>query len=227
MLMNTNTLVIIPVFNEEKNVENLIKDLKNNFKNIYFVDNNSNDKTCEIIKKNKLKLIKHFTNLGKSSSITTALETINYLDYKFIAFMDGDGQHLVSDLLALYDEINSNSELDAVVGARTFSEKMFKKKAIGNKILNSFFSLLFSNNVKDLQCGLRIFKSGLLKKIKFESHGISHYFIDAEFTSILIKKKFNFKFKNIETIAGEKNKGMNIMQGFLLLIYIIYWSMKK
>lgn len=225
--MNTNTLIIIPVFNEEKNIENLIKELKIYFKHIYFVDNNSNDKTCEIIKKNNLKLIKHYTNLGKSASITTALETINYLNYKYVAFMDGDGQHLVSDLLALYNEINVNNNLDAVIGARTFSKKMFKKKAIGNKILNSFFSLLFSNKIRDLQCGLRIFKSELLKKIKFESQGISHYFIDAEFTSILIKKKFNFKFKNIETIPGEKNKGMNIMQGLLLLIYILYWRIKN
>ena len=103
--MYNNILVTIFAYNEEKNISNVIKSLSKNFKNILVVDNNSEDSTVEKAKKYRVFLIKHRYNLGKSESMKTALEFAKIKKFKYLAFMDSDGQHQANDLKKICEKI--------------------------------------------------------------------------------------------------------------------------
>ena len=52
--------------------------------------------------------------------------------------------------------------------------------------------ILYNKNIKDIQSGLRIFKSDIFDKLNWDSTGSSHYFADAEMTIKAIKNNVSF-----------------------------------
>lgn len=224
--MSSDILVAILAYNEEKNIANVLKSLSKNFYNILVVDNNSEDRTVKKIKNFQVKLIKHKYNLGKSESMKTALEFAKIKKFKYIAFMDADGQHKAKDLINLCNKIfKSNSEL--VIGYRKNLDRLNLKKRIGTKILQKLFYLLYKKKIFDIQSGLRVFKLSVSKKIYWNSTGLAHYFADAEITCNAIKNHCKVKQVPITTLPSENYKGMNLIQGLYLILMILYWRIIK
>ena len=118
-----NLAVIIPIFNEEKYIGGLLKDLKLITSNIIVVDNCSTDNSVSECLKYNINLIKHPVNIGKAESMRTGtIFASKFLKVEYIAFMDGDLQHDPSDLLNLYRHL-IEKKLDIVVGKRNFDNK--------------------------------------------------------------------------------------------------------
>jgi cellulose synthase/poly-beta-1,6-N-acetylglucosamine synthase-like glycosyltransferase len=224
--MFDNFLIAIPAFNEEKNIEKLIINLIKKFKHIIVIDNCSSDKTYEIIKKLPIIFTKHEFNLGKSLSMKTCFDYAEIKNFRYIAYMDADGQHNVNDLIKLCKKIEEK-KLDAVVGYRNNLKELNFKKRIGTLILEKIFKLLYRKDIKDIQSGLRVLKVSMLEKIRWESKGITHYFADAEITCKLIKNNSKIEQLPIETIASEPYKGMNIIQGIFLMTKLFSWRLTR
>tara|TARA_S200000501_G_scaffold375242_1_gene426762 strand:- start:1400 stop:2080 length:681 start_codon:yes stop_codon:yes gene_type:complete len=223
-----NIVIVIPAYNEEKNIEETIKKAKKVFQNIIVVDNNSSDKTARLVKKNnKVILIKHKQNLGKSNSLKTGCDLAIKLKFKYIAFMDADGQHDAMDLKKMYDEISKKNK-DMIIGFREKLDEMYFYKRFGTICLEKIFHILYKKKIKDIQCGLRIFKSQIIKKILWDSTGAAHYFADAEITSNAVKQSLEITQLPIKTIkSDDKYKGMNIFQGLLLILFLFNWRLNK
>ncbi len=221
--MFNSILVAIFTFNEEKKIESLLKKICEKFKNVLVVDNNSEDKTLNIVKNFPVKFIHHKYNLGKSNSMKTALDYARIQNYKYIAFIDGDGQHSANDLERICHKIlDVNNEL--VIGFRENLYNLNIKKRLGTIILNKIFLFLFKKKIKDIQCGLRVFNTNE-KRINWESTGLMHYFADAEITCNAIKNGCNVSQIPIKTISSDNYKGMNILQGLFLVIMLFYWRL--
>ena len=97
------------------------------------------------------------------------------------------------------------------------------KKMIGTKILEKLFYILYKKKIFDIQSGLRVFDIKIKKKIYWQSSGIRHYFADAEITCNAVKNNCKIAQVPITTISSEKYKGMNLVQGLLLVIMIFIW----
>jgi glycosyltransferase involved in cell wall biosynthesis len=213
--------LVLPVFNEEKNIRKVITSVKKIVNRIIVIDNNSSDNTMKLIKKlNKINL-KHCYNLGKSNSLKTGCDLAVFLKTDVIAFMDSDGQHKGSDLQKLIETMKKE-KVDSVIGYRD-SFKMPLTRGIGTFLIKILTNFLFNSTLKDIQSGMRIFKSKIYNKIKWTSTGSAHYFADAEISTKLIKKKIKFKEVLIQTIFLDKYKGMNIFQGIHLLFCLVLW----
>ena len=224
--MFNNFLIALPAFNEEKNIQKLIISLIKKFKHIIVIDNCSSDKTYEIVKKFPIIFTKHEVNLGKSLSMKTCFDYAEIKNFKYIAYMDADGQHNVNDLVKICKKIEEET-LDAVVGYRDNLGELNFKKRVGTLILEKIFKLLYKKDIKDIQSGLRVLKVDVLKKIRWESKGLTHYFADAEITCNLIKNNNKIGQLPIETIASEPYKGMNIIQGLFLMTKLFSWRLIK
>lgn len=218
-----HTTLIIPAYNEEKNIENTISKVIKIVDRLIIVDNCSEDKTVLNVQKYDVILLKHKVNIGKSNSMKTGCELAIKLGTDLIAFMDADGQHDSLDLKNLINEIKKNKELDMVIGVRNYLKMPFTRM-IGTKLLSLVTKLLYKKNLKDIQSGLRVFKSSIYKDISWNSTGSSHYFADAEITTIAITKKIPFLEVSIKTIFNDKYKGMNIFQGLRLMVHLIFWK---
>tara|TARA_Y100001958_G_C21241093_1_gene568847 strand:- start:2091 stop:2759 length:669 start_codon:yes stop_codon:yes gene_type:complete len=219
--MFDSVLVAVFTYNEENKISDVLEKICKKFKNILVVDNNSQDNTLKKISNYPVKCIHHKYNLGKSNSMKTALDYARINNFEYLAFIDGDGQHSISDLEKICNKILEIKN-GLVIGFREDLTNLNLKKRIGTKILNKIFMLLYKKKISDIQCGLRVFNI-TEKSIKWESSGLQHYFADAEITCNAIKNGCQISQIPIKTITSDKFKGMNILQGLYLLIMIIVW----
>ena len=224
--MYSDTLVAILAFNEQKKISEVLSEVTKKFSNVLLVDNNSEDQTIQEAKKFQIFVIKHSYNLGKSESMKTALEFAKIKKFRFLAFMDADGQHRTNDLAKVCKKIHDeNGQL--VIGYRENLKNLNLKKRVGTIILQKLFFFLYKKKVYDIQSGLRVFDISIENMIYWYSTGINHYFADAEITCNAIRNRCKIDQIPIETLSSEKYKGMNIIQGLYLILMILYWRIIK
>ena len=184
--------VVVPVYNESKNILILLNEIKKNISHddeIIVVEDGSVDNTLGEIKKFECKLIVHKKNIGKGQSL---IDGINLAKGDIILFLDGDGQDDPSEISKLLDGINKG--YDFVIGSRFVEDDKKKitrytKTALsninwfGNKGLTFFINFLFGLNIKDTQSGFKCFKRDAIKNLNLVS---KKYEIETE---IVIKSK--------------------------------------
>ena len=116
MLM-AKCLIIIPAYNEEENIENLIESLKNNYPQYdYIIVNDcSTDETKKICKKNNYQVLNLPINMGIGGAVQSGYRYARENDYEYAVQIDGDGQHDVAYLAGMLQKLE-NKEADIVVG---------------------------------------------------------------------------------------------------------------
>lgn len=151
------TLVIIPAYNEEKAVKEVIGELKREgFKKIIVVDDGSHDKTYLKAKKHATYSIRHFINRGKGAAVKTGMEAAKKLKPDVIITFDADGQHNPKYLKLMIDKIDKGYEV--VLGYRHyFKDGVPHIRILGNYLGNFFTWLIHGVWVRDSQCGLKVF----------------------------------------------------------------------
>ena len=155
-----NVTVIIPAFNEEASIGEMVQSLFSRFPTaeIIVVNDGSTDETGVIAQKAGAKVINHSRNYGYGSSLRTGIEESNR-DY--VLFCDGDGQHSVDDVELL---IKTCDEYDMVVGRRSrVSHVPFSRRA-GKYIMKKFANFLAGQRIPDLNSGLRIMRREIITK---------------------------------------------------------------
>ena len=164
--MKSNILVIIPCYNEEKTIRDIILQLKN-YK-ILIVNDNSTDNSEEIIKNMNIDFISHNSNLGYDQAILTGIKEAIKKKYEIICTFDADGQHNNLDLERMI-KIFLKDDLDLLIGKRKkvlrFSERLFN------------FYTDKKYGISDIFCGLKIYKlktcKTYLKDFKENNLGIN------------------------------------------------------
>tara|TARA_B100000963_G_C22509092_1_gene617455 strand:- start:44 stop:745 length:702 start_codon:yes stop_codon:yes gene_type:complete len=163
--------IVIPVYNEAKNLEILIpkiyKELKNRTFELIIVDDNSNDKTVKILKKYRKKNFRHIIRKKERDLSKSCILGFRKAKYKNIIVMDGDLQHKPSDIKKFLNSFYENNP-DIVVGSRD----LFKDKAHNLNILRLFASrllilivrLLLGNKTSDPMSGFFMFKKEIFIK---------------------------------------------------------------
>lgn len=204
--------IVIPVFNEEKNISELLDKIQNNLSSndqIIVVDDCSTDNTVDIVKTFPCELIKHENNIGKGQAL---INGISKAKGDIIFFIDGDGQDDPSEISKLVEKLNEG--YDFVIGSRFIPDKNQEKKKrydqnalspvnfVGNKTLTFLINKLFDLNIYDTQSGFKCFRSDKLRSLKLES---KKYEIETE---IVIKsKKQNLRIAEVPVYRYERKHG--------------------
>jgi glycosyltransferase involved in cell wall biosynthesis len=167
--------ILIPVYNEEKTIIEILKRVSNEILKIKFfefevvvIDDFSNDETGNLLDKNKSLynlLIKNEKNYGKGFCIRKAL---NHINTDIVLIQDADLEYNPSDyqhLLKPFLDFNA----DVVYGSRFKSGQYSRVLFFWHSLANSYITLLtnvFSNyNLTDVETGYKLFKFNKLKKI--------------------------------------------------------------
>jgi len=171
--------IIIPVLNEEKSLQQVVKEVikvKIPFdKEIIIINDNSNDKSLQIInsliKENPetIKFVDKKKTEGKGSAIRDAMALVSG---EVILIQDADQEYNVED----YKQILNffiNNEAEVVLGSRFLGkiENMKFANLIANKILTTAANLIYGIHITDEATAYKAFKTEIIKKIKIKSHG--------------------------------------------------------
>ncbi|MFL2802940.1 MAG: glycosyltransferase [Paracoccaceae bacterium] len=173
--------VIIPTFNEVKNIEKVIFKVrevlkKENFK-ILFVDDNSNDGTIEEIKKfiNIFPDVNLILRIGRRGLSGACIEGIQNSKSSYVAIMDCDLQHDEKLLIKMINEFKEDNHLDLVIGSRHLEEGDSKKgfsyvRDLGSKFAIKTTQKLLKIKSSDPMSGFFMVKKtsidSLLKKLQ-------------------------------------------------------------
>lgn len=155
--------IIIPFFNEEKNIPVLLAEIDHVMKKeesvyeVVLVDDGSTEQIQKLnIKDQNVKLVRHRKRMGKGAALKTGVE---HAQGDIIVFMDGDLQDDPADLPSLMKKLSEGYDL--VNGVRTHRQdtgiiKTYSKSA--NKVLQYIFKSPFT----DINCGFKMFKKEVL-----------------------------------------------------------------
>lgn len=169
--------IVIPVYNEEGNVEllaNGIEDALTDFKyEIIFIDDFSTDQTRQDVKKLKnphVVLIEMKKNYGQSSALMAGIE---YAHGDYVVTMDGDMQNDPSDIPMMLDVLQSG-DYDVVTGIRQKRQDSLIR-TFPSKIANYIIKKTTKLDIKDHGCALKIFTRETAKELNL--YGELHRFI--------------------------------------------------
>ena len=171
MNLENNTLIIIPLYNEEEKIIDVINAINKVFKNILCINDGSTDKTLPIINSLKsVSVISHSMNCGQGTSLLTGIKYFLYkTNFEYCITIDGDGQHSLEDARNMLSYIKKNN-LDAVLGSRFIEKKNIKKipfkRVFLLKVATLFEKLFYKINLTDAHNGLRVLRRSACYKLE-------------------------------------------------------------
>ena len=218
--------IVIPVYNESKNLSLLIpeiyKVLKKEIFELIVVDDNSSDNTSKIIKKFRKKNLKHIIRKKDRDLTRSCIVGFKHSKYDKILVMDGDFQHRPKDILKfLYAYKKYN--VDIVVGTRNLFKN--KKHNLGitrltaSRILILLVNLLLGNKTSDPMSGFFLFK----KKIFLENQNKLFKKGYKILLDLIYTNKSNHKIYDVQINFDSRKKGrskMNLKVIFSLILMI-------
>ena len=217
--------LVVPAFNEEKTVSQIIEGIADEGYNVILVDDGSRDKTLDLAIESKKKypnqifVVSHVINRGLGAALKTGMMVALNKGAKYIVTFDADGQHEIKDIPKVCKPLQ-DGEADVVIGARPF-EDMPISKSFANIIMNSLTLLFYGKNVKDSQSGLRAFTSHAADVINIVSRG---YGVSSEFIKEISDKNLRLSEVTITTIytPETQNKGTDAIVGLKILTKMVF-----
>jgi len=213
--------VIIPAYNEEKYLSQVIQKAKHHSSNIVVVDDGSSDNTYNLATQTGVTVIHHATNLGKGAALKTGCDYACRKGASKIVVLDADTQH-DPDLIPEF--ASKLPEYDIIFGYRQLSKNMPSILRFGNQVINSITSFLYGFQLKDTQCGYRAFTCEAYYKIRWQA---LDYCMESEMIARAGKHKLKYTQIPIQTIYADKYKGTTVIDGIKIVLKLITWRLSK
>lgn len=223
--------IIIPAYNEEKTIAQVIKRIPKKIKgvsviDIIVIDDGSKDTTAIVAQKAGATVLSHLINQGVGAATITGISAAKKIDTDMVVTLDADGQHEPKEISKIV-ELISKKKYDVVIGTRIMSrKKMPVLKIIGNYIMNWLTYVLYEIWVKDSQSGFKGFSKNAMQKMKLSSSG---YEICSEIVGEIKRLKLKYFEMPIKTIytTYSKKRGQFSLNGVNIIIKLITRSIIK
>nr|MDO8109494.1 glycosyltransferase family 2 protein [Candidatus Sigynarchaeota archaeon] len=212
-------VVLIPAYNEEKGIRGVVKQVRSVLASItddfdiLVIDDDSSDKTREILDGLEVNCFFHRKNLGKGDVIKNVLDFL--APDEIVVTIDGDGEHDASDLPRLIKPILAD-QADIVIGSRFLAtdagylgrEKNTKfVKNFGNKFFSILLWIFTRKTVHDTQSGYRAFRARKVKRLNLCSDGFR---IEMEMTVKALRRGYRVTEVAINNGQGHRKSHLKI-----------------
>ena len=195
--------IIIPFYNEENRLKNTLKTIIDYIYKlgeeveIIAIDDGSNDSSISIAKKfekeyNFIRILRNKNNMGKGYSIRKGIRSATG---DLILITDADLSTPVEEMKKLTKVIKEGS--DIAIGSRRIKGAEVKItfiRRLNSFVFNLFTKLILGLNIKDTQCGFKMFKKDVAKYL-FNKQIINRFGFDMEI--LFLAKKFGYKIKEV------------------------------
>jgi glycosyltransferase involved in cell wall biosynthesis len=212
-------VAVIPFFNEEERIVEVVTKTAKYVDLIIAVDDGSMDKSSDMISQLNLPIIiiGNGINEGKGSALKKGFMKSIELNSFFTITLDADLQH-PPELIPQF--INESKNFDIVIGNRRKSKSdMPTHRRLSNQITSFLLSKKTDYKILDSQCGYRLYKTEILKNIMTSFNGFeaeSEIIVNASY------QKLKIGFLTIPTIYGTEKSKMrpfNAIIGFLKVLF--------
>lgn len=221
--MTSDSIVIIPTYNEKENMEKIIRAVfgLDKFFHILVIDDGSPDGTAKIVHRlietefsDRLYIIERSGKLGLGTAYITGFKWALDKGYDFIFEMDADFSHDPNDLPRLYAATHDEGN-DVAIGSRYVSGVNVVNWPIGRVLMSYFASKYVQTvtgfHVHDTTAGFVCYRRQVLEtieldKIRFKGYAFQ---IEMKYTSY----KIGFKIKEVPVVFVNRREGTSKMSG--------------
>ena len=214
-------LIIIPAHNEEKNLPSVFADMKAqsvfDYSDVLVINDASTDDTARVIEESNATCLNFIYNLGYGNALQAGYKYAMEHGYTYLIQMDADGQHDVSNIPVLYNELRKEPHSpDVVLGSRflessgSYSPGIFK--AVGFKYFEFITKVMGGGVIKDVTTGLQ----GLSRRAFTYYAGYDNF--DSKFPDanmILQMKLLGFTVVQVPATMHIRTEGKGMHSGFI------------
>jgi dolichol-phosphate mannosyltransferase len=216
----TDSIVIIPTYNEKENIEKMIRKvftLPKEF-HVLIVDDGSPDGTAEIVQNlinefpNRLFLEERKGKLGLGTAYIHGFKWSFARSYAYVFEMDADFSHNPDDLVRLYDACKSGGA-DVAVGSRYIRGGKVSNWPLG-RVMMSYFASVYVNmilwmGIRDTTAGFKCYRKEVLQKINLDTiHFVGYAFqIEMKYKAL----KLGYKIKEVPITFIDRQQGTSKM----------------
>ena len=191
--MEIKLSIIIPVFNEEKTILEILKKIKESLSDensyeVIVVDDGSRDNSLKLLENNKSlfnKLIINEVNKGKGFAVIKGIEAS---EGKYIAFQDADLEYdpiEFNNILKIFDEMGADIVFGSRINYKHYTRSHNFLNLIANKSLTLYFNILFNCTFTDIYSCYLSFRRDLINTGKLKCYDFGQ---QAELLCQIIKK---------------------------------------
>lgn len=161
-------LFVIPAYNEEENIEKVLKEIKKDvsFADILVINDCSKDKTSSIVKANDVKCIDGIFNMRYAWAVQTGIKYAYQNDYDYVIQFDADGQHIAKEAEKLLKTLKEE-DADIAIGSRYLKDMgypcpLFRR--IGTKLFEFLIKICCKKRIADPLSGFQCLNRKVIEK---------------------------------------------------------------
>lgn len=213
-MLDNRIWIVIPAYNEEKRIEQVLEELLNITSNIVVVNDGSQDLTGQIIEALPVFDLHHEINRGMGAALQTGNDLALQKGAEFIVHFDADGQMQIKDIDKVIAPLMAG-QADIVLGSRFLDNKSnvpWLKKWLIHKPAIIFHWLFAGIKLSDAHCGFRALNKKAAQKIQITQDGMAHA------TEILDQiRQHDLKYQEVPVEITYHEYGQKFSSGFRIL----------
>jgi glycosyltransferase involved in cell wall biosynthesis len=193
---------VIPAYNEEKHIGDVVRRTRQQLDGVVVVDDGSADKTAERARQAGAEVIVHEQNRGKGETIKTGLR--HWLDrqFDFVIILDADGQHRPEEIDRFVAAAGSTAEPRMILGNRMNDvSTMPLVRRLVNRWMSQQISALCGQKIPDTQCGYRLLPRQLIPELL---GGAARFDYETEMLIVASRKGFRIDSVPISTVYSDE-----------------------
>lgn len=208
-------LLVIPAYNEEQNIEKVVKHLESDFPELDYVvvNDGSRDRTAAICREHGFNLLDLPVNLGLAGCFQAGMKYAYYKGYCYAVQFDGDGQHRPEFIGIMKEKMKEG--YDIVIGSRFIEgKKDWSMRMVGSRLIAAAIRLTTGAKITDPTSGMRLFDRKMIEEFALNLN----YGPEPDTVSFLIKQ--GAKVAEVPVTIDERLAGESYLKPFTAVHYM-------
>lgn len=163
-----NAVIIVPTYNNNGTIGQVISDIKEYTHDIIVVNDGSTDNTLEILQDIEgIRIETYEKNMGKGHALKTGLAKAYESGFRYAITIDADGQHYADDIPVFINRIEEAPDSLLIGGRNLNADNMPGKNTFANKFSNFWYKVETGQTLSDTQSGYRLYPLDKIQNIRY------------------------------------------------------------
>jgi len=218
---SSDICALIPAFNEEAAIGEVVKKVSAHLDTVLVIDDGSSDHTSEAAQAAGAVTIRLEPNQGKGAAIKAGFKEAGARNMRAVVCMDADGQHDPNEIPLF---LNAQDKGDIILGCRmSKTDDMPFVRACTNRFMSWLISKYAGQRILDTQCGYRMIKQHVWESVTIERLG---YDMESEFLIKASRQGFQVHEVPIATIYNQATSDIHPIRDTIRFFHML-WRIRK
>lgn len=209
-------LLVIPSYNEEKNIEMVVGELESRYPQLDYlvVNDGSTDGTADLCRQKGYNLLNLPMNLGLAGCFQAGMKYAYYHHYRYAIQFDGDGQHRPEYVELMREKMDEG--YDIVIGSRFVNrQKDLGMRMIGSRMIAAAIFLTTGVRITDPTSGMRMFNERMIREFALNLN----YGPEPDTISFLLKQ--GARVAEVPVQISERLEGESYLKPWVAVRYMV------